>query len=78
MKEKPNIRPPAERYGGQGHAGDDPFAGERAGHADILPDPSVMMPDATLEQLVELPDSVPEGNKEASNEQAERPESDPF
>jgi hypothetical protein len=51
-----NIRPPEERYGGEGHAGDDPFAGERAGHRDISPDPAVEMPDADLHELIQQPD----------------------
>lgn len=56
MKNDPNIRSPEERYGGEGHAGSDPFAGERAGKKDLPPDPSVQVPDASTQDLIELPD----------------------
>ncbi len=39
-----NIRPPAERYGGQGHAGDDSHAGP--GTEDPA-DPAVELPTAS-------------------------------
>lgn len=55
-----NIRSPEERLGGEGHAGNDPFAGDRAGHKDIPPDPSVEVPDADLQDLIQQPDERPE------------------
>jgi len=55
---KPDIRPLEERYGGQGHAGEDPHAGQRAApHPDIPPDPSVEVPDASVEDLIQQPES---------------------
>ena len=52
-----NIRSIEERYGGQGHAGEDPYAGPRADpHHDIPPDPSVELPNATLHELIDKPD----------------------
>ena len=60
MRKDPNIRSPEERYGGEGHAGDDPFAGERAGKKDLAADPSLEVPNATVEELIELPDPRPD------------------
>jgi hypothetical protein len=55
-----NIRSPEERLGGEGHAGEDPFAGDRAGHPDIPPDPSIEVPDADLQDLIQQSDERPE------------------
>ena len=64
MSEKHNIRTPEERYGGEGHAGSDPYAGDRPGRAnDTPPDPSVQTPDADLDDLLELPDAAPDQNE---------------
>ena len=60
MRKDPNIRSPEERYGGEGHAGDDPFAGERAGKKDLPADPSIEVPDASVQDLIQQPDSRPE------------------
>ncbi len=60
----PNIRTPEERYGGQGHAGEDPFAGKRAGKKNKPPDPEIEVPNATVEDLVEQPDSGAERTEE--------------
>lgn len=57
LSESMNIRPPEERYGGQGHAGDDPYAGPGT---DEPADPSVEIPDASTEELIELPKTDPE------------------
>lgn len=55
----PNIRSPEERYGGEGHAGSDPFAGKTSGKGN-RPDPAVEVPDATLEELIEQPGPAPD------------------
>ena len=56
-----NIRSPEERFGGEGHAGTDPFAKPTTGrrqHPDA--DPSVEIPNATVEELVQQPESAKE------------------
>jgi hypothetical protein len=59
--EEMNIRSPEERYGGEGHAGSDPFARpkrgqDRSGKNDS-PDE---VPNATVDDLVQEPASAPE------------------
>ncbi len=64
---KPNIRPPEERYGGQGHAGEDPYAGPRAApHPDIAPDPSVEVPNASVDELTQKPHADTGDNAQVS------------
>ena len=53
-----NIRPPEERYGGQGHAGENPYKEEDPGKRDEADSP-VEIPDADLEDLIEVPDGPP-------------------
>jgi len=62
-----NIRSPEERYGGEGHAGSDPYARpnpgrDRTGKGDS-PDE---VPNATLDDLVQEPASAPERAKDDS------------
>jgi hypothetical protein len=70
LKNDPNIRSPEERYGGEGHAGNDPFAGERAGKKDLAPDPSVETPDATVQDLIDLPEPPPDRTETDTNANA--------
>ncbi len=65
LSEDMNIRPPEERYGGQGHAGDDPHAGPGT---DEPADPSVEIPNASTEELIELPRTDPEGTGNESGQ----------
>lgn len=67
LSESMNIRPPEERYGGQGHAGDDPYSGPGN---DVPPDPSVEIPNASVEELVELPQIGPEATENESGRDA--------
>lgn len=75
---KPNIRSVEERYGGEGHAGEDPYAGPRPDpHRDIPPDPSVEMPNATVQDLIDQPDPerIPaeaDWDQEATNPRTKR------
>lgn len=64
LSESMNIRPPEERYGGQGHAGDDPHAGPGT---DEPADPSVEIPNASTEELIELPKTDPEATGNESD-----------
>jgi hypothetical protein len=61
-----NIRSPEERYGGEGHAGTDPFVRppvrDRTG-AGNSPDE---VPDASVDDLVQEPASAPERAKDDS------------
>ncbi|MCA9858317.1 MAG: hypothetical protein KC438_01275 [Thermomicrobiales bacterium] len=72
-----NIRPKEERYGGEGHAGADPFKRPRSGDKqDTHANSPVEVPDATVEDLVQQPDDLPatsEGDlpPEASARQAQ-------
>lgn len=53
-----NIRTTEERYGGEGHAGTDPFAGMVTDQGQRIPgDPSLEVPDATVADLTQLPNS---------------------
>ena len=56
-----NIRSPEERYGGEGHAGTDPFARPRPGRDRTGEgDSHVEVPNATVDDLVQKPASAPE------------------
>ncbi len=59
--EEMNIRSPEERYGGEGHAGSDPFARPKQGQdrtgTNDSPDE---VPNATVDDLVQEPASAPE------------------
>ncbi len=62
-----NIRSPEERYGGEGHAGTDPFAKQKPGssrNADA--DSAVEVPNATVEELIEQPKSAADRPKQAT------------
>jgi hypothetical protein len=66
-----NIRSPEERYGGEGHAGTDPFAGEPpTGAPDKQPDRSLEVPDANVEDLIERPPSAAERAQDDSGSPA--------
>lgn len=55
--EEMNIRSPEERYGGEGHAGTDPFAKQKSGSSRKSDaDSSVEVPNATVEDLVDTPE----------------------
>lgn len=61
LSQSANIRSPEERYGGEGHAGDDPFASpKRRNDGDGPADSPVEVPNAELEELIELPDLAEE------------------
>ena len=59
-----NIRSPEERYGGEGHAGTDPFAKPKPGSSHDAAS-SVEVPNATVEELFEQPASGRERNQES-------------
>jgi hypothetical protein len=62
-----NIRSPEERYGGEGHAGTDPFARPRPGRDRTGEgDSHVEMPNATVDDLVQEPASAPERARDDS------------
>lgn len=50
-----NIRPPDERYGGEGHAGEDPFAERDHDGSAKNPDPAVEIPDASAAEMTQMP-----------------------
>lgn len=61
LSQSANIRPPAERYGGEGHAGTDPYARPKSNQRqDGSHDSPVEVPNADLEDLVEVPDLAEE------------------
>jgi len=56
--ESMNIRTPEERYGGEGHAGTDPFARPTSGRGrNIGADPALEVPDATVAEMTTMPNS---------------------
>jgi hypothetical protein len=56
-----NIRSPEERYGGEGHAGSDPFARPKRGRDKTGEhDSAVEVPNVTVDDLVQQPASAPE------------------
>jgi hypothetical protein len=56
-----NIRSPEERYGGEGHAGTDPFERPKPGRDRSGGDDSpIEVPNATVDDLVPKPASAPE------------------
>ena len=69
LSEPMNIRPPEERYGGQGHAGDDPHAGPGS---DVPSDSSVEIPNASVEEMIEIPRKDPEAAGNESGPDAEK------
>jgi hypothetical protein len=51
-----NIRSPEERYGGEGHAGTDPFASPTSGRKRrAKADPALEVPDASVADLTAMP-----------------------
>lgn len=59
LSESANIRSPEERYGGEGHAGSNPYTPSKPeDRADDSADSPVEVPNAELEELIELPDSA--------------------
>lgn len=72
---KTNIRSPEERYGGEGHAGSDPFAGQQTPEGEQREaDPSIEVPDATLDELIERPESQLEWARDEASRSPGTPE----
>lgn len=69
--ESMNIRSPAERYGGEGHAGTDPFAQPTRGQDRTGKSNSpIEVPDASVDDLVQEPASAPERARDDSGHPA--------
>lgn len=63
-----NIRSPEERYRGEGHAGTDPYTGKKPGRSpEAVADSSVEVSSATVEELIELPESAAERNRKEAD-----------
>jgi hypothetical protein len=62
-----NIRSPEERFGGEGHAGTDPFARDRTGkRRDTRDDSPVEVPTARLDELSRQPATAPQRARDES------------